>query len=120
MKDYYKDVYKMKDVLLMSTQGEKAMMEGMPFLTMAHIDTGEMIWQLATPDYNINPFGKLVRTPARILNTGQILTHNKYYHGFFIAMRCSEEFYKSKEWFMKEYNVTDEKHYARTHMPKWA
>ena len=119
-KDYYTDVYKMQDVLLMTQKGEKEMMKDLPFLTMTEIGTGETIWQLASPDYNINPFGKLVRTPAKYLGNGAVMHHAKYYHGFFVSLRCSEEFYKSKEWFMRNYNVTDEKHYSRDHMPKWA
>ena len=72
-----------KTFLLMGFKGEQDMMENLNFLTMRCIDTGKIMWQLATHEYDINPFGKLVKRPQVMNEQGEITTHVSYYHGFF-------------------------------------
>ena len=109
----------MKDLLLMSQKGEQEMMRDLSFLTQRDLYTDEDIWQVGTKDYTMNPFGKLRKKIARHLPNGKVRSHNSYYHGFFISLLCTEEFYDQHSEILKIYDVTDEEHYNKQHMPKW-
>ena len=109
----------MKDILLRGSNGEQDMMGNLSFLTQKDMYTKNRIWLSGSKDYSINPFGKLTKKPARHLPNGQVFRHKSYYHGFFISLLCTEDFYAKHSEGLKDYDVTDEKHYDRTHMPKW-
>ena len=74
-------------------------------------------WGVNVQDYSQKE--GLTKKPARHLPNGQVFRHKSYYHGFFISLLCTEDFYSAHSESLKEYDVTDEKHYDRTHMPKW-
>lgn len=107
-----------KTFLLMGFKGEQDMMENLNFLTMRCIDTGKIMWQLATHEYDINPFGKLVKRPQVMNEQGEITTHVSYYHGFFANFRCNTPFYDKYRHHLDEY-ITYDEHIKTDHQPTW-
>lgn len=109
----------MKDLLLMTRNGEQDMIRDLVFLTQIDLYTKKPIWQVGTNDYTLNPFGKLKKKLAKHFPTGKVRSHASYYHGFFISLLCTEDFYNQHFETLKTYDVTDESHYKREYMPKW-
>ena len=105
--------------LLLGLKGEKDMMANVPCLTMLDVDTGETRWCLAGMEHSMNPFGKLVSKPARVLPNGRIFEHKRHYHGWFASLVCTKEFYESHKEQLLPYDVTDEKHFKTDHLPQW-
>lgn len=105
------------DYLLLSTQGEKYGKEKLTFLTAKDNFTGELIWEKSTIEYSWNPFGKLIKKPARILPNGSILEHKKHYHGWFGMLNCTDEFYEKHKEVLDEFITTD-KFFSRKWLPK--
>ena len=108
-----------KDVLLMTQNGEQDMIRELSFLTQTDLYTKKRIWQVGTNEYTLNPFGKLKKKLAKHLPNGQVRSHASYYHGFFATLLCTEEFYNKYSEVLKKYDVSDETHYNRQHMPQW-
>ena len=114
---------KWKEFLLMGFSGEKEMMETLHFCTMKQVDTNandgkQRMWQPASHDYNINPFGKLLDEPSETNERGDIVKHKTYFHGFFINLRCTKDFYEKWKTEIDEY-VTEDENIKRDHQPKW-
>ena len=72
----------------------------------------------AAAEYDLNPFGKLIKAPARYHARGHIIEHKKYYHGFFANLRCTEEFYNKYKVVLDKYIVTED-HINRDSQPSW-
>jgi hypothetical protein len=107
-----------KEFLLRSTRGELDLMTYLPFLTEVDVETKKPRWCIATVEYDLNPFGKLIKTPARYHARGYTIDHKKYYHGFFVNLRCTEEFYNKYKNNLDQYIVTEE-HISRDSQPSW-
>lgn len=107
-----------KEFLLRSTKGEIDMLTYLPFMTEVDVDTKKTGWTIAAKEYDVNPFGKLVKTPARFHARGHIIEHKKYYHGFFMNLKCTEDFYNKYKNNLDQYIVTEE-HINREHQPAW-
>lgn len=106
-------------LLLLGLEGEQKMMEALPFMVMSDIDSDKKRWCLASTEYNLNPFGKLVKKPARYLPNGETFEHKKHYHGWFASLRCSEEFYNEHKEDLDKFDVTNEKHFKTDYLPTW-
>ena len=107
----------------MGFEGEREMMETLYFCTMRKVDVltndkSEIMWQPATHDYNINPFGKLLDQPAEFNESGDVIKHKTYFHGFFANIRCTEEFYETHKKELDKY-ITYDENIKRDHQPKW-
>jgi|TARA_B100002003_G_C14110861_1_gene534310 hypothetical protein len=109
----------MKELLLMTRSGEHDMIKDLAFLTQIDLYTKKRIWQVGTKEYTLNPFGKLKKKLSKHLPNGKVFSHASYYHGFFISLLCTEDFYNKYSEILKTYDVTDESHYNRQYMPKW-
>tara|TARA_B110000495_G_scaffold68764_1_gene58691 strand:+ start:2523 stop:2870 length:348 start_codon:yes stop_codon:yes gene_type:complete len=96
-----------KDFLIMIPNGEKFAKEEMSFMTHTDVLTGKIVWEKATSDYSFNPFGKLVKKPARILPNGAVFEHKKHYHGWFATLLCTVEFYEKHKDTLDKYITTD-------------
>ena len=94
------------------------MLTYLPFMTEMDVDTKKTGWTIAAKEYDVNPFGKLVKTPARFHARGHIIEHKKYYHGFFMNLKCTEDFYNKYKNNLDQYIVTEE-HINREHQPAW-
>ena len=107
------------EFLLMGLEvnGEKDMMKRLNMCTMKNSDTGELMWQPATDEYNINPFGRLIDKPARMVH-GKIVEDTVFFHGFFINLRCTTDFYNRYKDSLDFY-ITEDEHIRRDHQPKW-
>lgn len=104
--------------LLRNSRGEADMMIYLPFLTEKDLQTKKQRWCIATPEYDLNPFGKLVKSPAKYHSKGKVLEHRKYYHGFFANLSCTEEFYNKYKNNLDKYIVVEE-HINRDSQPTW-
>ena len=107
----------------MGFEGEREMMETLYFCTMRQVDNNkndgtQNVWQPATHDYNINPFGKLLDAPAEYNETGVVVKHKTYFHGFFANIRCTEAFYDKWKDELDKY-ITYDENIKREHQPKW-
>lgn len=107
-----------KEFLLRGLKGENDMMVYLPFLTETDVETKKPRWCVAAENYDINPFGKLIKSPARFHARGHIIEHKKYYHGFFMNLKCTEEFYNKYKNNLEQYIVTEE-HINRDYQPAW-
>lgn len=107
-----------KEFLLRSTKGEIDMLTYLPFMTELDVDTKKPRWTIAAKEFDVNPFGKLIKTPARFHARGHIIEHKKYYHGFFMNLKCTEEFYNKYKNNLDKYIVTED-HINRDHQPAW-
>ena len=113
-----KDKEKNLKFLLMGLKGEQDMLSKCDFLTHADAETGSLMWQRASHDYDFNPFGKLIKRPARTLNNGTVIDHKMHYHGWFANLRCSETFYKRYKKVLDQY-ITHDTHIKRDYLPVW-
>ena len=103
----------------MSTRGEADMMKFLPFLTEVIVGTfDDRQWCIATHEYGLNPFAKLLKSPATYHPKGHIIEHKKYYHGFFASINCEEEFYNKYKANLDKYIVTED-HIIRDFQPTW-
>ena len=107
-----------KEFLLRGLKGENDMMVYLPFLTETDVETKKPRWCVAAENYDINPFGKLIKSPARFHARGHIIEHKKYYHGFFMNLKCTEEFDNKYKNNLEQYIVTEE-HINRDYQPAW-
>ena len=107
-----------KEFLLRGLKGENDMMIYLPFLTETDVETKKPRWCVAAESYDVNPFGKLIKSPARFHARGHIIEHKKYYHGFFMNLKCTEEFYNKYKNNLEQYIVTEE-HINRDYQPAW-
>ena len=107
-----------KEFLLRGLKGEFHMLDKLPFMTGKDVDTKKPRLEIASEDYDINPFGKLVREPAKYHARGHILEHKKYYHGFFMNLKCTEEFYDKHKEEIEPF-ICDEDWISRDHQPVW-
>lgn len=107
-----------REFLLRSTRGELDLMTYLPFLTEQDVATKKARWCIAAAEYDLNPFGKLIKAPARYHARGHIIEHKKYYHGFFANLRCTEEFYNKYKVVLDKYIVTED-HINRDSQPSW-
>ena len=108
-----------KEFLLRSIHGETDLMEKLSICTNTNRYTGKRQWISSSIDYSINPFGKLVRTPAVKTTQGKIMEHRRNFHGFFANIKCTEEFYKKNKTTLDLFIVTDEQKIDRTYQPTW-
>lgn len=116
--NYESEVEHSMKFLLLGIRGEQEMMKIFHFLSMKDVFEDKLRWQPATKDYSINPFGKLVRVPARVLDNGRIMDHKKHYHGFFVDLRCSKPFYENHKEVIDSHVVKDGEVDLR-YRPKW-
>ena len=73
-----------KEFLLGCTNGEILMMEHMFMLTEKNIYTKKPQWCISCPEFDVHPFGKLLKEAATYhLKSGKVKTHAKYHHGFY-------------------------------------
>tara|TARA_B110000495_G_C22890834_1_gene519604 strand:- start:540 stop:881 length:342 start_codon:yes stop_codon:yes gene_type:complete len=109
------------EFLLMDTRGEQDLMKFCPFLTELKIDTFDNYqWCTATTEYNLNPFGLLIKSPATFTKKGKVVEHVKYYHGFFATIQCTDNFYTKYKPNLDKYIVTDDHiKIIRDSVPKW-
>tara|TARA_B100001750_G_C15376543_1_gene530132 strand:- start:354 stop:686 length:333 start_codon:yes stop_codon:yes gene_type:complete len=107
-----------KEFLLRGLKGENDMLLYLPFMTEKDVDTKEERWCIAAEEYDINPFGKLIKSPARFHARGHIIEHKKYYHGFFMNLKCTEEFYNKYKNNLDKYICTED-HINRDYQPSW-
>ena len=107
-----------KEFLLRGLRGELEMMKYLPFMTETDVITKKLRWCIANEEYDINPFGKLIKIPARFHARGHIIAHKKYYHGFFMNLKCTEEFYNKYKPSLDKYICTED-HINRDFQPGW-
>ena len=107
-----------KEFLLRGLKGELEMMKYLPFMTETDVITKKPRWCIADEEYDVHPFGKLIRTPAKYHTKGYILEHKKYYHGFFMNLKCTEGFYNQYSHILDKYICT-ENHINREFQPSW-
>ena len=70
--------------LLGSVNGEQIMMTHLFALTEKNIHTKKPQWRISCPEFDLHPFGKLLREAATYHpKTGKVKTHAKYHHGFY-------------------------------------
>ena len=108
-----------KDFLLGCVNGEILMMEHLFFLTEKNIYTKKPQWCISTPEFDINPFGKLLREAASYKPNGKILSHAKYFHGFYMNINCSEEFYNKYKPKMDQFIVLEPHILKDSQAPVW-
>ena len=103
----------------MSTRGETDLMMYLPFLTEIIVGTlDDKQWCMATSEFGLNPFGKLLKSPATYHAKGHIIEHKKYYHGFFANLNCTEDFYNKYKKNIDKYSVK-ENQIIRDFQPTW-
>jgi len=108
-----------QEFLLGCVNGEILMMEHLFMLTEKNIYTRKPQWCISTPDFDINPFGKLLKSPASYLSNGKIKTHAKHYHGFYMNMNCTDEFYEKYKPKFDEFIITEEHILRDSKPPVW-
>ena len=89
------------EYLLLSTKGEKYAKEQLSCMTHKDVLSGDLTWEKATVDYSFDPFGKLIKQPARILPNGTVFEHKKHYHGWFGLLQCTKSFYERNLFFVR-------------------
>jgi len=104
----------MINFLLQTMRNEKEILQDLSFFFEKDVNTGEEKWCLAGPEYSINPFGKLVKSPQiQQINKKNgkvsIIQHKKYHYGFFINLNCSKEFYNHNKDMLDKYILTEER-----------
>ena len=106
--------------LLGSVNGESVMMTHLFELTEKNIHTKKPQWCISSPDFDLHPFGKLLREAATYHHkTGKVKTHAKYHHGFYMNINCTEEFYKKNIINLDKFIVTEEWVLASSQAPVW-
>tara|TARA_B110000495_G_C22836002_1_gene487635 strand:- start:311 stop:646 length:336 start_codon:yes stop_codon:yes gene_type:complete len=105
-----------QEFLLRCVNGEIFMMEHLLILTEKNIFTKKSQWCMSSPDFDINPFGKLLKVAGTHLSNGKINTHAKYYHGYHMTIKCTKEFYEKHKQEMDEFIIVD-KHILRDSQP---
>ena len=108
-----------QEFLLGCVNGEILMMEHLFMLTEKNIYTRKPQWCISTPDFDINPFGKLLKSQASYLANGKVKTHAKHYHGFFMNMNCTDEFYEKYKPKFDEFIITEEHILRDSKPPVW-
>jgi len=97
-----------KEILLRSTLGEDHLIKALPFLTERSLETKKAVWCKATSDYDLNPFGKLVKSHAKKNASGKIIEHKKHHHGWFASLKCTEEFYEENKAGLESFHAREE------------
>ena len=105
-----------KEILLRSTLGEAHLIKCLPFLTEKNLETKKDEWYKATPDYDLNPFGKLVKSYAKKNASGKVIEHKKYHYGFFVNLKCTEDFYNKHKPGLTQFQVFKEQGFIA---PSW-
>lgn len=108
-----------KEFLLGCVNGEILMMEHLFMLTEKNIYSRKPQWCISTPDFDIHPFGKLLRDPATFHKNGKIKTHARYHHGFYMNINCTEEFYEKYKPKLDEFIITEEWVLKGSQPPAW-
>tara|TARA_B110000495_G_C22859574_1_gene501207 strand:+ start:180 stop:527 length:348 start_codon:yes stop_codon:yes gene_type:complete len=104
------------DFLMVSTKGEKYAKDTMTMLTHTNCMTGIVEWEKATIDYSFDPFGKLVKKPARVLPNGKVFEYKKHYHGWFGMLICTRKFYEVHKDVLDEF-ITHDDFFSRKWLP---
>ena len=86
-----------KVLVLKSVKGQDYLMKSLYMLTEKNLYTKKTQWCLNTPEYDLNPVGKIIKTPIVYGLNRKIRSHAKYFHGFYIVLKCTEEFYQKYE-----------------------
>tara|TARA_B100000029_G_scaffold129504_1_gene122991 strand:- start:1676 stop:2005 length:330 start_codon:yes stop_codon:yes gene_type:complete len=105
-----------KEILLRSTLGEAHLIKCLPFLTVKDLETKKPVWCRATADYDLNPFGKLVKSQAKTNAAGKIIAHKKHHHGFFVNLKCTEEFYEKNKGGLENFHAREDQGFIA---PAW-
>lgn len=108
-----------KELLLGHFSGEDKLKSILKCVAEENVFTKKTQWRTSTPEYDINPFGKLLRTPVVYHTNGKIKNHPKYHHGFYINMNCTEEFYNKNKYAIDKVTVKEEWILTESHPPKW-
>ena len=108
-----------QDFLMGCVNGEIIMMEHLFMLTEKNIYTRLRQWCTSTPEYDINPFGKLIKQPASFRTDGKVKNHAKYYHGYYMNFNCTEEFYNKYKSKFDEFIVVEEHILRDSQQPNW-
>ena len=108
-----------QDFLLGCINGEMLMMEHLFMLTEKNIKTRLPQWCMSTSEYDINPFGKLLKQPATFGANGKVKIHAKYYHGYYMNMNCTEEFYNKYKQKFDEFIIVEEHILRDSQPPVW-
>ena len=106
--------------LLGSVNGEQIMMTHLFALTEKNIHTKKPQWRISCPEFDLHPFGKLLREAATYHpKTGKVKTHAKYHHGFYMNINCTEEFYNKYKPKMDEFIVLEPHILKDSQAPVW-
>ena len=105
------------EFLIMTPKGERDAKENLPMMTHTDVISGKLEWEKATSDYSLNPFGKLIKKPARILPNGTVFEHKKHYHGWFATLACTSKFYEEHKEVLDKFITTD-KYFDKKWLPK--
>ena len=108
-----------KDFLLGCVNGEILMMEHLFLLTEKNIYTKKPQWCISTPEFDINPFGKLLKQPASYGADGKVKIHAKHYHGYYMNLNCTEEFYERYKPKFDEFIIVEEHILRDSQPPVW-
>ena len=108
------------EFLLGSVNGEQVMMTHLFALTEKNIHTKKPQWCVSCPEFDLHPFGKLLREAATYHpKTGKVKTRAKYHHGFYMNINCTEEFYKENIINLDKFIITEEWVLASSQAPVW-
>jgi hypothetical protein len=109
-----------KEFLLGCTHGEPYMMEHMFMLTEKNIYTKKPQWCISCPEFDVHPFGKLLKEAAKYhLKSGKVKTHAKYHHGFYMNVNCTEEFYNKYKTKFDEFSIKEDWILESSQPPVW-
>jgi hypothetical protein len=107
-----------KEYLLMASRGEQDMMTNLPFLVEKDAVNGESRWTTHSHGHSLDPFNKLVKTPAAYNKRDQVVTHKKHHHGFYANLKCTTDFYESHKEDLDKY-INEEDYLKSAPKPAW-
>ena len=109
-----------QEFLLGCVNGEILMMEHLFMLTEKNIYTKKPQWCISCPEFDVHPFGKLLKEAAKYhLKSGKVKTHAKYHHGFYMNVNCTEEFYNKYKTKFDEFSIKEDWILESSQPPVW-